>query len=145
MMLFFEPTMVCGLMCQNWSPGSNFAHWLLHMLYRWSRIVLYLICSSPLSLFRWTLNCLDITITSWCYFLMAGIDLISPLGQRIWNVVTSRSNLTNWNSMNRLFHGVVKCINESFIAAWYGITNRLVYGFRKEMPVFSFDRICLPM
>ena len=25
MVLFFEPTMVCGLMCQNWSPGSDFA------------------------------------------------------------------------------------------------------------------------
>ena len=69
--------------------------WLLHMLYWWSRIVLCLICSSSLSLFRWTLNCPDITTTSWCCFLMAGADLISPLGQRIWNVVTSRSNLTN--------------------------------------------------
>ena len=25
MVLFFELTMVCGLMCQNWSPGSDFA------------------------------------------------------------------------------------------------------------------------
>ena len=25
MVLFFEPTTVCGLMCQNWSPGSDFA------------------------------------------------------------------------------------------------------------------------
>ena len=23
--LFFEPTTVCGLMCQNWSPGSDLA------------------------------------------------------------------------------------------------------------------------
>ena len=79
----------------------------LHMLYWQSRIILYLIRSSTLSLFRWTLNCLDVTITSWCCFLMACTDLISPLGRRIWNVVTSRSNLTNWNSMNRLFHGIV--------------------------------------
>jgi hypothetical protein len=25
MVLFFEPTMICGLMCQNRSPNSNFA------------------------------------------------------------------------------------------------------------------------
>ena len=25
MVLFFEPTTVCGLLCQNWSPGSDFA------------------------------------------------------------------------------------------------------------------------
>ena len=25
MVLFFEPTTVCGLMCQNWSPSSDFA------------------------------------------------------------------------------------------------------------------------
>ena len=91
---------------------------LLHMLYWRSRIVLYLICSSSLSLFRWTLNYLDITTTSWCCFLMAGTNLISPLGRRIWNVVISRSALTNWKSMNCLSHGVVKCVNESFIAAW---------------------------
>ena len=75
---------------------------LLHMLYWWSRIILCLICSSSLSLLRWTLNCLDITTTSWCCFLMAGTDLISPLSRRIWNIITNQSNLTNWNSMNRL-------------------------------------------
>jgi hypothetical protein len=42
----------------------TFPHWLLHMLYWRSRIILCLICSSSLSLFRWTLNCLDITTTS---------------------------------------------------------------------------------
>ena len=57
--------------------------WLLHMLYWWSRIILYLIRSSFLSLFRWTLNYLDITSTSWCCFMMAGTDLIGSLGRWI--------------------------------------------------------------
>jgi hypothetical protein len=52
MVLSSEMTMVCGLMCQNWSSGFDFAPPLLHMLYWWSRIVLYLICSSTRSLFR---------------------------------------------------------------------------------------------
>ena len=39
-------------------------HRLLHMLYWWSRIILYLIRSSTLSLLRWTLDYLDIIITS---------------------------------------------------------------------------------
>ena len=56
---------------------------LLHMLYWRSKIVLYLICSSTWNLFRWTLKCLDVTITSWCCFLMAGTNLIGPLGQQI--------------------------------------------------------------
>ena len=54
---------------------------LLHMLHWWSRIILCLIRSSTLSLFKWTLNCLDIIITSWCCFLMTSTNLISPLGR----------------------------------------------------------------
>jgi len=70
-------------------------HWLLHMLHWRSRIILYMIHSSTLNLLRWTLNYLDIIITGGCCFLMAGTGLISPLSQRIWNVIISRSNLIN--------------------------------------------------
>ena len=56
---------------------------LLHMLHWQSRIILCLIHSTTLSLLRWTLNCLDIIITSWCCFLLAGTNLISPLGRWI--------------------------------------------------------------
>jgi len=123
----------------------NLSHRLLHMLHWRSRIILYLIRSSTLSLLRWTLNYLDIIISSWCCFLTAGTDLISPLGRRIWNVVIDQPTLTNWKPMNHLFHGVVECVQENFIMARHGITNRFVYNFRKETSVFSFNCICLPM
>ena len=61
----------------------TFPHRLFHMLRWWSRIILYLISSSTLNLLRWTLNCLDIIITSWCCFLMASTGLISSLSWRM--------------------------------------------------------------
>jgi hypothetical protein len=119
--------------------------WLLHILHWQSRIILYLIRSSTLSLLRWILNYLDIIITSWCCFLMAGTGLISPLSQWLWNVVISQPNLINWKPMKHLFYGVVECVQENFIMVWYGIMNRFIYSFHEETPVFSFICICLPM
>ena len=78
-------------------------HWLLHMLHWRSRIILYLIRSNTLRLLRWTLNYLDIIITSWCCFLTAGTGLISPLSRQMWDVVISRSTLINWNPWNTSF------------------------------------------
>ena len=76
---------------------------------------------------------------------MAGTDLISPLGRRMWNVVISWPNLINWKPMKHLFHGVMEYVQEIFIMVQYGIMNRLVYSFREETPVFSLNCIYLPM
>ena len=116
---------------------------LLHMLHWWSRIILCLIRSSTLSLFRWTLNCLDIIITSWCCFLMTGTDLISPLGQWMWNVVISRPNLINWKPMKHLLYGVVECVQKHYImfnmASW---TDLFIASTKKRLSSASSASVC---
>ena len=123
----------------------TFPHRLLHMLHWWSRITLYLISSSTLNLLRWALNCLDIIITSWCYFLMASTGLISPLSQRMWNIVICQSNLIKWKSMKHILYGIMKCFQESYIMVQHGIMNRFVYNIYEEMSIISFVCIWLPM
>jgi hypothetical protein len=72
---------------------------LLHMLRWWSRIVLYLVNSGALHLFRRILNYLNIIITSLCCSLKACTGMIGPLSRRMWNVKISRSNLLKWISI----------------------------------------------
>ena len=117
--------------------------WLLHMLHWWSRIILYLIHSNTLSLLRWTLNYLDIIITSWCCFLMAGTGLISSLSRRMWTVVINQPNLINWKPMKHLFHGVVECVQENFIMIRHGIMNRLfTASMKKRLSSASSASVC---
>ena len=68
---------------------------------------------------------------------MASTGLISPLSQRMWNVVISRSNLINWISMKHLLHDIVKYVQESCIMIQHGIMNRFVDNIHKEMPIIS--------